>query len=102
ALAYTDGPLGPGKPRVIAARRTVAVLWPLALLVLFVATFRRTTTTAATDAVANDCFRRVPKPPPYTAAEMATLNACFTLDPTSVELMTELGGGYESTGRPDK
>jgi len=66
----------------------------LALLVVFLGTFRKTSHDAA-DHAAPLCEET-------SASELPTLEACLSLDPQNVELMTEIGDRYAATGAGDR
>lgn len=70
-----------------AMRRWAGALWPAALLLLFVGTFRTSGTDAASDAGTSICESpgRLDAP---------ALEQCLALDPDNVELMTDLGDAY--------
>jgi predicted Zn-dependent protease len=78
-------------------RRIVTVAWPLALLVAFGTTFRRVPTAASAAVETIDCSG-----PLEDGRSVTALERCVALDPTNVELMTDLGAAYEASGRPDK
>jgi len=67
-------------------RRWVDAIWPVALLVLFVATFRHTRpeTAAAASALCDDT----------PTHDVAVLERCVALEPLSVQLLTDLGDAY--------
>jgi predicted Zn-dependent protease len=71
-------------------RRSIDALWPLALLVVFLATFRKTSHDSADQALAV-CDEAYASPLP-------TLEECLALDPRNVELMTEIGDRYVASG----
>jgi cytochrome c-type biogenesis protein CcmH/NrfG len=73
------------------ARRGISVAWPLVLLVLFLATFRRAERGAAAQAVGLDCEH----------PDAISLEACVAHDPTNSALLADLGAGYEASGRLD-
>ena len=72
-------------------RRVASLAWPLVLLALFLGTFRRTERGAGAQAVGLDCER----------PDAISLVACVEHDPTNVALLTDLGAGYEASGRID-
>ena len=77
-----------------AMRRWAGALWPAALLLLFVGTFRTSGPDAASDASTSTCES------PSTV-DAPSLERCLTLDPDNVELMTDLGDAYVR-GRDDR
>ena len=66
-------------------------LWPLALLVLFLGSFRRADDGSAARSVAPDCQHPDP----------GSLEQCVAHDPTDVALLIDLGAGYEAGGRSE-
>jgi len=80
----------------VTARRAVAVLWPLALLALSVATFRQSVDRARPDAALAACADDAAK------RDTATLERCLALDPGDVGLLADLGAAYETAGRADR
>jgi len=75
-------------------RRSIDALWPLALLVVFLATFRKTSNDSADRALAvcDEAY----------ASPLATLEECLALDPRNVELMTEIGDRYVASGTTER
>jgi len=73
-----------------AIRQWLDVLWPLALLVVFLGTFRPTRSDSA-DRSAAICDEDYASP-------LATLEGCLALDARNVELMTEIGDRYVASG----
>jgi predicted Zn-dependent protease len=70
-----------------AMRRWGGALWPAALLLLFVGTFRTSGPDAASGASASTCESSL-------RLDAPALEQCLTLDPNNVELMTDLGDAY--------
>ena len=75
-------------------RRWIDALWPLALLVVFLATFRKTSNDSGDQALAvcDEAY----------ASPLATLEECLALDPRNVELMTEIGDRYVASGAAER
>ena len=77
------------------SRRWIDAVWPAALLVCFLATFRTTERESAPDPVTSHCAG------PH-ASDVATLEQCLALDPQNVELMTDLGDQYVALHATDR
>ena len=75
-------------------RRWIDALWPAALLLVFVATFRRTSGEAPGGQAAPDCDEA-------HARTLAGLDECLALDPGNVEVLTALGDVHARSGAPD-
>ena len=75
-------------------RRWVDALWPGAQLVVFLASFRKTSHDSVDPALAG-CDEAYASP-------LATLEACLALDPRNVELMTEIGDRYAASGATER
>jgi tetratricopeptide (TPR) repeat protein len=73
-------------------RRWLRVLWPVALLVLFAASFRRTASDARELDTGADCETRLP-------GEIAELERCLAVAPDDVEMMVALGKSYAAASR---
>jgi Flp pilus assembly protein TadD len=71
--------------------RVISACWPLALGVLFVATFRTPERVSATDAGAARCDS-------VGRSDVASLERCLALDAENAELMTDLGDQYRKAG----
>lgn len=80
---------------VSGPRRWIDAIWPAALLVCFLASFRTTESESAPDPAALQCAR------PH-ASDIATLEQCLALDPQNVELMTDLGDQYVAQHAVDR
>ena len=78
----------------MTARRAVAVLWPLALIALFIGTFRQAAGQDHAGDVSAACDAD------SAPRDTASLERCLSLDPADVGLMTVLGAAYESAGSP--
>lgn len=76
-------------------RRGLQVAWPLALLLVFVVSFRR----AESDGGPANAIAECESTP---ASDVARLELCLSGDPHNVELMTDLGGAYEVNGAVDR
>jgi len=76
-------------------RRWIDALWPLALLVVFLGTFRRTSGDSAVDQASPVCDEA------YTS-DLATLERCLALDSRNVELMTEIGDRYAASAATER
>lgn len=79
-------------------RRAIAVLWPLVLLLAFLATFRRVPAQTVSTAETVDCDR------PFHAtanegSDLAILERCVALDPDNAALLTDLAVSYEACHR---
>ena len=85
-------------------RRILTLAWPIVLLAIFIATFRRTPTEAASTADAITCDSSASSHGVQTdgGVELPMLERCVTLDPTNVELLLDLGAAYETSGRWDQ
>lgn len=79
-------------------RRWVDALWPLAMLLVFLVMFRRSAPDARSGDASAACERRISDGPPQSA-DVARFERCLALDPSNVELMTDLGAAYESSAR---
>ncbi len=79
------------------------VIWPVALLLLFGATFRRTAQEGDAAPAAAACEEGIDASmtPPPTAASVPQLERCLMLDPANPDLMTDLGRAYDAGGHPD-
>ena len=75
-------------------RRWIDALWPLALLVIVLATFRKTSHDSTNQSVAV-CEEADTSP-------LAALEQCLALDPQNVELMTEIGDRSVASGATDR
>ena len=71
-------------PMVNPTRRWIDAIWPAALLLLFVGTFRTSGDDAAPVTETSICDGSV-------ALDAAALEQCLTRDPDNAELMTDLG-----------
>lgn len=80
----------------VTARRAVAVLWPLALLALFLGAFRRSADLARGDEPSAACGHET------IQHGIGVLERCLALDPDDVELIADLGAAYESAGHRDR
>lgn len=78
-----------------AKRRPIDALWPLAMLVVFLGTFRQTADEAMRDEQSLMCDE------PHSS-DLDTLERCLTLDPRDVELLTDIGGQYATLGATDR
>jgi Flp pilus assembly protein TadD len=76
---------------VTTAGRLFHALWPLAVLLLLLVTFRRTAPESPSNVHSIDCART-------SSGDLARLEACAALDPTDVELVTDVGRAYENAG----
>ena len=72
-------------------RRGLQVAWPLALLMVFVVSFRRVESDGGPANAIAECEAT-------PAGDVARLEQCLSDDPHNVELMTDLGGAYEVSG----
>ena len=72
-------------------------MWPLALLVLFLGTFRRTGHDSSSQHRAVEC-NESGRP---ATADTALLEHCVSVDPTDVARLADLGDTYASRGRGD-
>jgi Flp pilus assembly protein TadD len=77
-------------------QRWLSLLWPLALLLLFADTFRRTNATrdAGVDAAQCDSL-----PARATPADLPEYERCLGIDPSNAELLTALGRAYQAQAR---
>jgi Flp pilus assembly protein TadD len=76
-------------------RRWMDAIWPLALLVVFVGAFRKTSldsTIGQTPAACDDAY----------TADLGTLEACLALDPRNVELMAAAGDRHAASGANER
>jgi predicted Zn-dependent protease len=76
-------------------RRWIDVIWPLALLVVFIGAFRKASldsTTGQTTAACDEAY----------TADLGTLEACLALDPRNVELMMVAGDRYAAAGADER
>jgi tetratricopeptide (TPR) repeat protein len=88
---------------VTAEGRWVSVLWPLLLLALFAATFRRMTPNEDLGPAALECDSLDVAPPTESAGvDIDQLERCLTLDPRNAELLLDLGRAYAASKRLDK
>lgn len=71
------------------------MMWPLALLLVFVAVFRGTPRRAPQDDASAECDGRGP-------ADQHALERCLSMQPGNVEVMTVLGSIEESAGHQDR
>jgi cytochrome c-type biogenesis protein CcmH/NrfG len=76
-------------------RRWIDALWPLALLVVFLGTFRRTGDESGRDQASPNCEEA-------RASDIATLEQCLELDPRNVELITVIGDHHVASGATDR
>jgi len=76
-------------------RRWIDALWPAALLVLFVGTFRTTGSESTDD-------RALPNCETSQTRDLATLERCLALDAQNVELMRDIGDEYLAAGTTDR
>jgi len=76
-------------------RRMVDRAWPAALLLVFLATFRRTSVDAPAEPAAAGCD-------PVRAATLAALEQCLALDSRNVEVLTAIGDIHRSSGAADR
>jgi len=80
-------------------RRLVQALWPLALLAIFVGTFRRSEPDAGTGGAAAPCDRRDGS---HAADAVERLERCLALDAADVESMIALGDVFVAASRVDR
>jgi thioredoxin-like negative regulator of GroEL len=76
-------------------RLWIATLWPLALLVVFLATFRRGGDESGGDHAPPDCEDA-------RVSDITTVERCLELDPLNVELIADAGDEYFSAGDSDR
>jgi tetratricopeptide (TPR) repeat protein len=76
-------------------RRWIDALWPAALLVLFLVTFRTRERESAHDETTATCD-------PLRTSDIGTLERCLALDTQNVELMTDIGDQYAMSGSTDR
>ena len=76
-------------------RRWIDALWPAALLVLFLGTFRTTAHESVSDQSSSICGA-------LHTSDLATLERCLALDTQNVELMTDIGDQYAISGNTDR
>src|SRR5262249_20179440 len=94
-----------GSARLVSAdaaavmRRLAQAVWPLAVLTIFLATFRRGAPEAAADAGGAPCD---PHGDSRTTGAVARLERCLALDPGDVESMIALGDAFETASRTDR
>jgi cytochrome c-type biogenesis protein CcmH/NrfG len=81
-------------------RRLVHVVWPLAMITIFVATFRRSAPRAATGDAVAPCDRRDGSHSADDAVER--LERCLALDASDVESMIALGDVFAAASRVDR
>ena len=79
--------------------RRLQVLWPLAMLTIFVATFRRSAPESVPDGAAAPCDQHVAS---HSADAVARLDRCLALDPSDVESMIELGDVFMAVARAER
>jgi tetratricopeptide (TPR) repeat protein len=72
-------------------RHWTAALWPLALLVVFLGTFRTTGHDSGREQTAEEC-------PGPRASDITTLEQCLEVDPRNVEIIAGIGDLYFSSG----
>lgn len=83
-------------------RRAVYVLWPLALLILFLGTFRQSAADTAESRNAKTAkHATVSSLGDLCVQDRGALERCVAEDPANVELLTRLGAAYETGGRGD-
>jgi tetratricopeptide (TPR) repeat protein len=80
---------------VTAIRRSIAAFWPLVLLVLYLATFRRAVGGPGAPGAADTCD-------PSSGDDIPRLERCLELQADDVGVLTGLGAAYDATGRPDR
>ena len=80
-------------------RRLVQALWPLALLAIFVATFRRSAPEAAAGGARAPCDRHDGS---HSADAVERLERCLALDAADEESMIALGDVLASASRVDR
>ena len=81
-------------------QRWLSLLWPLTLLVLFAATFRRAAPSETVGAVAAGCDNLpAADARPIPATDIDRLERCLTVDPGNAELMIDLGRAHAAQRR---
>jgi Flp pilus assembly protein TadD len=76
-------------------RSLVAAMWPAALLLVFLVTFRRTSGDASVEPSAPGCDD-------VRAATLAALEQCLALDSRQVEVLGAIGDIHRSSGAGDR
>lgn len=71
-------------------RTWIDTLWPIALLIVFVVSFRRPTTETARAEPVQLCEAR--------EHDLRALESCVDAEPRNVELLTDLGDAYRQAG----
>ena len=76
-------------------RRWMGAVWPAALLLVFLGTFRRTSDEASAGQSAINCDD-------VHARTMERLELCLELDPRHIEIMTAIGDLHAASGATDR
>jgi len=76
-------------------RHWIDALWPAALLVLFLGTFRTTERESVYDQASTNCDAS-------RTSDVGTLERCLAVDGQNIELMTDLGDQYSMSGNTDR
>jgi cytochrome c-type biogenesis protein CcmH/NrfG len=76
--------------------RAASALWPLALLAVFIGTFRRPHVDGGPVAANAECEQWRAQP---GTGDIAALEGCLALEPSNAALLVDAGRAYQSAGR---